>query len=165
MLPLDADHVTDLFVVVPCTVAAKVSFPLVVVDAEAGEIVTELTIGAGGAAAVTITLTAADFVASALLVAVIVAVPALAGAIYAPAEVMLPLDAAHVTDLFVVVPCTVAMKVSFPFVVVDAEAGEIVTVLTIGAATVTITLTAADFVASALLVAVIVAVPALAEAV
>jgi hypothetical protein len=45
-----------------------------------------------------------DFVGSATLVAVTVSVPAFAGEVYAPDEVMLPSAAFHDTDLFVVEP-------------------------------------------------------------
>ena len=62
--------------------------PLVRDDAEAGEIVTDVTAGPCGGAAVTVTVAKANLVASALLVAVTVAVPTVAGAVYAPEDVM-----------------------------------------------------------------------------
>jgi hypothetical protein len=141
MLPADADHVTDLSAAVPTTVALNASFPPVVVAAEDGEMDTDVTVGAGGAAAVTLTLTDADLVVSALLVAVIVAVPALFGAVYPPAALMLPIEADHVTDLSAAVPCTLAVNVSVPFVLVDAETGEMATELTTGAEVVAFALT------------------------
>jgi hypothetical protein len=75
----------------------------VVVDVDAGEIVTEFTTGGGGGA-VTFTVAEPDFVVSATLVAVTVSVPAVAGAVYAPDPVMLPSEACHVTPLLVAVP-------------------------------------------------------------
>jgi hypothetical protein len=45
---------------------------------------------------------------SASLVAVIVSVPAVVGAVYFPEASICPADAVQVTDLFVVVPVTVA---------------------------------------------------------
>jgi hypothetical protein len=101
-----------------------------------------------------------------LLVAVTVSVPAAAGAVYAPDELMLPEEAVHVTDLSETVPWTVAANCRVPFVVVDVEAGETVTEVTTGftAGTVTVTRAEPDFVGSALLVAVTVTVPALAGA-
>jgi hypothetical protein len=84
MLPNDAFHVTLVFEVVPSTVAVNESLPLTMDEAEEGEIVTELTAGsgAGGAGAViTVTTAEADTVESAALVAVILAVAAVAGAV------------------------------------------------------------------------------------
>ena len=75
---------TDLSVTVPCTVAVNCNVPPVVAEVVAGETVTEVTTGVGGGllgAAVILTMAEADFVASALLVAVTVAVPGLAGAV------------------------------------------------------------------------------------
>ena len=84
ILPNEAFHVTVLSEVVPATVAANESLPLMMDEAEEGEIVTELTAGSGGGGAgavVTVTVAEADIVESALLVAVILAVPAVAGAV------------------------------------------------------------------------------------
>lgn len=55
--------------------------PLVLTEAEAGETVTELTTGFATGAPVIVTVADADLVASATLVAVIVAEPAPAGAV------------------------------------------------------------------------------------
>ena len=81
--------------------------PPVVDEAEVGEIVTEVTEGAG-AAVVTVTVADANFVGSALLVAVTLTVPALVGAVNMPAELIVPDDAFQVTDLSVAVPWTAA---------------------------------------------------------
>ena len=54
--------------------------------------------------AVTATVAEADLLVSALLVAVTVSVPALAGAVYAPDELMVPKEADHDTDLSETVP-------------------------------------------------------------
>ena len=86
MLPNEAFHVTLLSEVVPATVAANDSLPLMMDEAEGGEMVTELTAGSGGGGAgvvavVTVTVAEADIVESALLVAVILADPAVAGAV------------------------------------------------------------------------------------
>jgi hypothetical protein len=82
--------------------------PPVVVEPDAGETVTELTDGLGGAGpgvgAVTVTTAEAVLVGSALLIAVTVSVPAFAGAVYTPAVVMLPDKAFQVTVLLDVVP-------------------------------------------------------------
>ena len=55
--------------------------PLAVTEADVGETETELTPGVGTGAAVMVTVAEADFVESATLVAVMVAEPALAGAV------------------------------------------------------------------------------------
>jgi hypothetical protein len=68
-----------------------------------GERVIEVTDGA-----VTVIVALADFVGSATLVALTVAVPAAAGAVKRPVAVTVPELADHVTDLLVTVPCTVA---------------------------------------------------------
>jgi hypothetical protein len=75
----------------------------VVACAFVGEIAIELTTGFC-AAAVTVTLLEVNLVASATLVAVTVSVPALAGAVYTPAAVIVPSSAFHVTAVFEVVP-------------------------------------------------------------
>jgi len=130
--------------------------------------------GAGGlggvgdcVGAVTVTLADAALFVSAWLVAVTVSVPALAGAVYAPDEVMLPKAAVHVTVLFVTVPWTSAANCSLPLVATLPDDGEIVIELTVGAAAAVVTVTVAlpDLLGSATLVAVTVSVPALAGAV
>jgi hypothetical protein len=68
-------------VVVPATLAVKVSVPPVADAAVEGDTVTDVTVGAGGGGAVTVTLAVSDLVGSATLVAVTVSVPALAGAV------------------------------------------------------------------------------------
>jgi hypothetical protein len=84
MLPEEAAQVTDFDEVVPCTVAENCILPFGGKDAETGEIVTDVTgaglCGAGTGPAVTVTIAEADFVESALLVAVTVALSGDAGA-------------------------------------------------------------------------------------
>lgn len=104
MLPNEAFQVTDLSEVVPWTFAINGRVPVTIEKPEEGEILTEVTVGLGTGAAVTVTETEADLVGSATLVAVTVAVPAVAGAVNAPEDVMLPNEAVHVTELFVVLP-------------------------------------------------------------
>jgi hypothetical protein len=83
-------------------------------------------------AVVTLTDADADLVGSAVLVAVTVSVPAVEGAVYIPAAVILPSDAFHVTPLLEVVPCTVALNGSVPAVIEDAVTGDIATEVTVG---------------------------------
>ena len=80
MLPDEASHVTVLFEVVPSTVAVNGSVPFVIEAAEAGDIVTELTVALAGAE-VTLTVAVADLVGSAMLVAVTTPVLGLDGAV------------------------------------------------------------------------------------
>ena len=47
-MPIDADHVTDVFVVVPCTAAAKETVVSMATLAFVGETATELTGAVGG---------------------------------------------------------------------------------------------------------------------
>jgi hypothetical protein len=86
----------------------------------------------GGLAGAVVTLTDAvsDLVGSALLMAVTVSVPALAGAVYIPAELILPNTAFQVTDLFEAEPTTVAVNGSVPVVIEDATPGLTVTEVT-----------------------------------
>jgi uncharacterized membrane protein YdcZ (DUF606 family) len=82
--------------------------------------------------------------------------------------VIVPRAAFHVTDLFVVEPATLALKVTLPPVCSEVAAGDTVTELTggaLGGGVVTVTLAVSDLVGSATLVAVTVSVPALAGAV
>ena len=113
MLPNEAFQVTDLLEVDPWTDAVKESVPPVADFAEAGEIVTEVTAGSGGGgfglgfdpgAAVTVTGADADRVGSATLVAVTTPVPAEAGAVNSPLDVIVPIVADQVTEWSVVVP-------------------------------------------------------------
>jgi hypothetical protein len=98
--------VTDLSVTVPATVAVNCKVPPVRAVAGDGETVTPVTVGG----AVTVTVADADFEVSAALVAVTVSLPAVAGAVYKPADVTLPSLAVQVTDLSVTVPCTEAVN-------------------------------------------------------
>jgi hypothetical protein len=81
-------------------------------------------VGGGGAAVVTFTTVESDLVGSALLTAVTVSVPAFDGAVYKPEALTWPNTTFHVTLLFVVVPCTVALNVSVPDVIEEAVVGE-----------------------------------------
>ena len=103
----------------------------------------------GEVAAATLTDVEADFVGSALLIAVTVSVPAVEGAVYWPADVILPSAARQVTLLFVVVPDTVAVKGSVPDGIDDAVVGDIVTDVTVCGA-VGLALTCAEFALSPL---------------
>jgi len=76
MAPETAFQVTDLSVTVPATDAENCTVPPVRAEAVAGETLTALTTDA-----VTVTVAEADFVLSALLVAVMVSVPAVADAV------------------------------------------------------------------------------------
>lgn len=143
---------------VPDTVAVNCCVPPVRMEAVAGEMLTAFTTGT-----VTVTLADADLVLSALLVAVTVSETAVAGAVYSPAAVIAPEAAFHVTDLSVTVPDTVAVNCCVPLVKMEAVAGETLTELTTGVATVIVT--EADLPLSALLVAVTVSVPAVVGAV
>jgi hypothetical protein len=156
--PEDADHVTDLSVTLPCTVAVSRSVAAVRIDPVAGVTVMEVTVGA-----LTVMVTEAVFVGSATLAAVTVAVPAVAPAVNSPAALTVPDDAVHVTVLFVTVPCTVALSCNVAPVRIDPLAGVTVMEVTFGALTVMVP--EAVFVGSATLVAVTVAVPAVAPAV
>jgi hypothetical protein len=80
--------------------------PLVTDEAVVGHKVTEVTPVLDGwpDPVDTVTVAVADFVGSATLVAVIVPVPRVAGAVNTPALVIAPIEADHVTELFVVVP-------------------------------------------------------------
>ena len=156
--PFAALHVTEVSVAVPLTVAAKVALPPVVTDVEAGEIEIEVIVGRPR-----VTVAEADFVLSALLVAVTVIVPADAPPVKTPAGETDPPDADQVTDLSATLPCTAAVNCCVASVRMFAVVGEIVTAVTVGA--LTVTEAEADFVLSARLVAVTVTLPADAGAV
>jgi hypothetical protein len=131
IVPSNALHVTTLSVVVPATVAANVSFPLAATVAAPGVTVTDVTVGVGAGAAVTVTLDVSDWLGSATLFAVTVSTPALAGAVYCPAAVIVPNNAFQVTDLSVAVPATVAKNVTFPLATTAVVAGVTVTDVTL----------------------------------
>jgi hypothetical protein len=128
--PSAAFHVTFVLVLVPCTVALNCSEPPVAAEAVAGDTVTPVTV-----AALTVTAAAPDFELSATLVAVTVSVPGLGGAVYAPDEVIEPSAAFHVTPVFVVVPCTLAVNDAVPPVVSEVVFGETTTPVTVPEAT------------------------------
>ena len=133
------------------------------IEGFAGETETELTTGAAGA--LTVIVAVADLVVSATLVAVIVAVPAVVPAVKRPFALIVPEDVFQVTDLFAAVPCTVAVSCNVAPVATEPVVGDTEIEETAGAAAVTVTAADADFVGSATLVAVIVAVPVFAGAV
>lgn len=101
-MPPVADHVTPVLLV-PLTVAVNCWVLLVCTEVELGLIATLIT----GGAAVTVMLAVPDLVASATLVAMIVYVPALAGAVKRPEEEIVPPEADHVIAVLLV-PLTVA---------------------------------------------------------
>jgi hypothetical protein len=146
------------------------NFPPVITLVELGDTAIELTVGAA-VVVETVTLDLPDFDGSATLVAVTVSVPALAGAVYAPAALMVPSIAFQVTVFIDVVPCTVAVNGNVPPGIEDAAAGVTVTEVTSdpdapGVAALAIdTVAVADFVGSATLVAMIFPVPPAAGAV
>src|SRR5579863_5854390 len=123
-----------------------------------GVMAMELTDGA-----VTLTVAVAVFVGSAKLVTVIVAVPAVAPAVKTPAELIVPELADHAMDLFVTVPCTVALNCCVPPDRTVTVLGDTEIEVTLGA--IIVIVADADLVASATLVALMVAVPAVAGAV
>jgi molybdopterin biosynthesis enzyme MoaB len=158
MVPAEVDHVMPLLETVPVTLAVNCCVPPVEMLAVAGEMVTEFTTGAA-----MVTTALAVFVGSARLVTVIVAEPGVAPAVKTPEEEIVPKLVDQAMDLLVTVPWTVALNCSVPPVATDAVVGEMVMEFTTGAATVIVAV--ADFVLSAVLVTVIVAVPADVEAV
>ena len=81
IVPDEAFHVTDVFELLPLTLAVNWTVPLVIAEVDVGESVMELTAGFAGADAETVTVADADLVVSATLVAVTVAEPAAAGAV------------------------------------------------------------------------------------
>ena len=76
ILPIAAFQVTDLFALVPLTAAENCAVSPVDIELVPGDTVTELMTGSA-----TVTVAEADFVASALLVAVTVTVLAVAAAV------------------------------------------------------------------------------------
>jgi hypothetical protein len=108
----------------PVTVAVNCLVPAVATDAAIGLIDTATP----GALAVTVTAALADFVGSAMLVAVMVKVPAVLPAVYAPLEIVPPL-ADHVTPVLDN-PVTLAVNSCAPPVasVTDTGLTEIATV-------------------------------------
>ena len=127
-VPPLADQVTEVLLD-PVTVAVNCWMPPVESEAEVGEMLTETT---GGA--VTATDAEADFVWSAVLVAVTVYVPAVLGAVYRPVEETVPPLADQVTAVLLE-PVMVAVNCRVPPVESEAEVGEMLTE-TIGAVTV-----------------------------
>ena len=116
-----------MLLTVPCTAAENCRVPSVVAEGEVGDIDTVTPVADE---APIVTVAEPDLLVSATLVAVTVAVPADAGAVYIPAEVIVPEVAVQVTAEFVVVPCTVAVKGTEPFVLALAELGLTLTEVT-----------------------------------
>lgn len=158
IVPFAALHVTEVSVAVPLTEAEKVALPPVETDVEAGEIEIDVIVGRPS-----VTVAEADFVLSALLVAVTLIVLAEAPPVKRPAGETAPPDADHVTDLSATLPCTAAVNCCVASVRMFTVAGEIETPVTVGALTVTVA--DADFDLSARLVAVTVTFPEVAGAV
>ena len=105
--------------------------PLVTDDAEAGEIVTEVTAEPAGLETdVMVTGTVADLVGSATLVAVTTPVPAVDGAVKSPEGVIVPIEAAHVTDSLLPEPLTLAVNCTVASVDAEADGGDTTTEVT-----------------------------------
>ena len=119
-VPLTAFQLTDLSLTVPVIVAVNCIVCPASAEAGDGEMLTDVTTGG-----VMVTIEDANLVLSALLVAVTVSVPERIGAVYRPAEVMVPLAAFHVTDLSVTVPATVAVNCMVVLTGIEDAAGEI----------------------------------------
>lgn len=147
IVPVEAVQVTPAFrVVSPVTTAAKVWLAPPMSVAVGGLTLTEMGVKA--------TAAVPDLVVSVLLVAVIVAVVVVTGvgAVYTPADVMVPTDAVHVTPALAESAVTVAANVCVAPATSVAVGG--LTVTEIG---VRVMVALADLVASNLLVAVTVA--------
>ena len=140
--------------------ALKCSVAPVRTVAVAGEIVTEFTTGAAK-----VMVAVADLVVSAALVAVIVAVPEVVGAVNRPFTLIVPAEVFHVTDLLEVVPWMLAVSCCVAPVRMEALPGVTEIEETAGGAAAIVTLAEADLVGSKTLVAVIVAEPVFAGAV
>ena len=125
-----------------------------------GEMVTEFTTGAAK-----VIVAVADFVVSAALVAVMVAVPAVVGAVKRPFALIVPDEVFQVTDLLEVVPWMAAVSCFVAPVTMEAVTGVSEIEETAGGAAAIVTLAEADFVGSKTLVAVMVAEPVFAGAV
>jgi hypothetical protein len=91
--------------------------PVLAVVTAAGAVMVGVT-GAGA----TVTVVLADLVASATLVAVMVAVPAAAGAVHAPVALIVPLLAVQVMPVFTA-PLTELLKATASFTVTVGLAG------------------------------------------
>jgi hypothetical protein len=153
-VPPVADHVTAVLLV-PLTVAENCWVPPVKSEAEVGLMPIETS--------VTVTVADADLVVSATLVAVTVNVPAVFGAVYRPVDETVPPVVDHVTAVLLL-PVTVAVNCCVRPVKSEAVVGLMLTATTGGGA-LTVTVAAADFEVSAVLVARTVKAPAVAGAV
>jgi len=122
--PEVAFHETDLSAADPCTTPVNCAVPPFGEDAEVGEIVTSVTPEL--AAETIVTVAVADLLASASLVALTVAVPGIGGAVYSPAEEIVPIEALQVTALSSTAPCTKARNCNVSLVDSRPEAGEMV---------------------------------------
>ena len=130
----------------PETIAENCSVHLSGIDMEFGEMLTD-TVGAE----VTLTVATADLVGSAALTAETLYVPGELGAVYIPAALMVPPDAAHVTAVLLV-PETIAVNCCCEFATRLLLLGVTEIDTTVG--DVTLTCADADTFASAALVAV-----------
>ncbi|MGA7886796.1 MAG: hypothetical protein WCA44_13710 [Acidobacteriaceae bacterium] len=165
-VPIDdglTDHVTPLLnAPVPVTVAVACEVCAVVMDAALT--VTEIPVIVGGGT-VTVSCALPDFVVSSVEVAVIVAVPAIAGVNSPVLEIVPMLDG--LTDqvtplLYAPVPATVAVACTVCAVVIVEGFNVTVTEVIVGPAAPTATAALPDFVGSSTDVAVMVAVPVVA---
>lgn len=105
-MPRAAFQVTDLLVVVPETLAVNCCLPPIATVIEDGETVTEFT--ALGTEIVTVAVAILD--GSAWLKTVMVAVPAVEGAVYKPVALMAPFEAFQVTAVLADAVVTVAVN-------------------------------------------------------
>ena len=129
IVPSAAFQVTVWSEAVPCTVAPNGMVPPVTEEAVAGDTTTEVTPGVWLEEATT-TVALADFVGSATLVAIIVPVPALVGAVNTPVLLIVPIEVVQVTALFVVVPWMAAVNCVLPLSVEEAVFGDTTTEVT-----------------------------------
>jgi hypothetical protein len=123
IVPSDAFHVTNVVAAAPWIVALNGTVPAVTDEAVAGDTTTEVTLDVCSAA--TVTVAVADFVGFAMLVAIIVPVPALVGAVKTPVLLMVPIEADQATALFVVVPWIAAVNCVLPLRAEEAVVGDI----------------------------------------
>jgi hypothetical protein len=129
--------------------------PLGLTEAVVGETAIEVPLVVTAATVIT---AVAVFAVLATLVAVTVSLPVALGAVYTPDELIVPRVAFHVTDLFVVVPVTLAVNCCVLPVTTDVEVGDTLTELTL-AGVVIVTFEVATLDVSAWLKTVMVAVP------
>jgi len=117
MAPSRAFHVTDVFEVVPCPEALNGSVPPLIDEAVEGGTVTEVTPLAPATVAIP------DSAGTATVVATIMPVPLVAGAVKTPALVMVPIEAVQVTEPLLVAPWIAAINCNLPPGSGDAATG------------------------------------------